>query len=93
LRNLDGKTIIMQRKKSFRKKKCIKSKPKQDDGRIAAGNHLASIKNVMRERIKQEEHTEAVTSVIPKEVDKIVFDAGFFGVESTVKSFSVLSFL
>lgn len=31
----------------------------------------------MRERIKQEEHAETAASVIPKEVDKIVFDAGF----------------
>ncbi|XP_062946934.1 disks large-associated protein 5 [Cynocephalus volans] len=81
-------------KKVFRKKivSDIGSKPKQDDGgRIAARKRLAAIKNAMRERIKQEEHTEAAASVIPKEVDKIVFDAGFFRVESPVKSFSGLS--
>lgn len=67
----------------------IASKPKQDDGgRIAARNRLAAIKNAMRERIKQEEHAEAAASGVPKEVDKIVFDAGFFRVESPVKSFS-----
>ncbi|XP_057587860.1 disks large-associated protein 5 isoform X2 [Hippopotamus amphibius kiboko] len=81
-------------KKVFRKKVVsgIPSKPKQDDGgRIAARNRLAAIKNAMRERIKQEEHAEAAASVMPKEVDKIVFDAGFFRIESPVKSFSGLS--
>ncbi|XP_073067313.1 disks large-associated protein 5 [Manis javanica] len=81
-------------KKVFRKKVVsgIASKPKQDDdGRIAARNRLAAIKSAMRERIKQGEHAEAAASVMPKEVDKIVFDAGFFRVESPVKSFSGLS--
>ena len=67
----------------------IASKPKQDDGgRIAARNRLAAIKNAMRERNKQEEQAEAAASVMPKEVDKIVFDAGFFRIESPIKSFS-----
>uniref|UniRef100_G3UN02 DLG associated protein 5 n=1 Tax=Loxodonta africana TaxID=9785 RepID=G3UN02_LOXAF len=81
-------------KKVVRKKvvSSIASKPKQDDGgRIAARNRLAAIKNAMRERIKQEEHGDTAVSVIPKEVDKIVFDAGFFRIESPVKSFSGLS--
>ncbi|XP_076978687.1 disks large-associated protein 5 isoform X2 [Tamandua tetradactyla] len=79
---------------SFQKKVIsgIANKPKKDDGgRIAARNRLAAIKNAMRDRIKQEEHAEAATSLIPKEVDKIVFDAGFFRIESPVKSFSGLS--
>lgn len=67
----------------------VASKPKQDDGgRIAARNRLAAIKNAMRERIKQEEHAEAAGPGTPKKIDKIVFDAGFFRVESPVKSFS-----
>ncbi|XP_025246841.1 disks large-associated protein 5 isoform X2 [Theropithecus gelada] len=81
-------------KNVFRKKVVsgIASKPKQDDaGRIAARNRLAAIKNAMRERIKQEEHAETAASVIPKEVDKIVFDAGFFRVESPIKAFSGIS--
>ncbi|XP_045666484.1 disks large-associated protein 5 isoform X3 [Ursus americanus] len=81
-------------KKVFRKKVVsgVASKPKQDDGgRIAARNRLAAIKNAMRERMKQEETAEAAASVMPKEVDKIVFDAGFFRIESPVKSFSGLS--
>ncbi|XP_037359285.1 disks large-associated protein 5 isoform X2 [Talpa occidentalis] len=81
-------------KKVFRKKvvSSIVSKPKQDDsGRIAARNRLAAIKNAMRERIKQEELAATADSAMPKEVDKIVFDAGFFRVESPVKSFSGLA--
>ncbi|XP_057398839.1 disks large-associated protein 5 isoform X5 [Balaenoptera acutorostrata] len=81
-------------KKVFRKKVVsgIASKPKQDDGgRIAARNRLAAIKNAVRERIKQKEHAEAAASAMPNEVDKIVFDAGFFRIESPVKSFSGLS--
>uniref|UniRef100_UPI00373FE47D Disks large-associated protein 5,Green fluorescent protein n=1 Tax=Homo sapiens TaxID=9606 RepID=UPI00373FE47D len=75
-------------KNVFRKKVVsgIASKPKQDDaGRIAARNRLAAIKNAMRERIRQEECAETAVSVIPKEVDKIVFDAGFFRVESPLE--------
>uniref|UniRef100_H0XLH7 DLG associated protein 5 n=1 Tax=Otolemur garnettii TaxID=30611 RepID=H0XLH7_OTOGA len=81
-------------KKVFRKKVIsgLVNKPKQDDGgRIAARNRLAAIKSAMREKMKQGERGEAAASVMPKEVDKIVFDAGFFRVESPVKSFSGLS--
>ncbi|XP_053450129.1 disks large-associated protein 5 [Nycticebus coucang] len=81
-------------KKVFRKKVIsgLVNKPKQDDGgRIAARNRLAAIKSAMREKMKQGEHAEAAASVMPKEVDKIVFDAGFFRVESPIKSFSGLS--
>lgn len=81
-------------KKLLRKKvvSSIASQPKKDDSaRIAARNRLAAIKNAMREKIKQEKQAEMANSVMPKEVDKIVFDAGFFRVESPVKSFSGLS--
>ncbi|XP_006894432.1 PREDICTED: disks large-associated protein 5 [Elephantulus edwardii] len=68
------------------------SKPKQeDDARMAARNRLAAVKKAMRERAKQEGCAEAAISVLPHEVDKIVFDAGFFRIESPVKSFSELS--
>ncbi|XP_050998919.1 disks large-associated protein 5 [Acomys russatus] len=68
------------------------SKAKQDDdGRKAARNRLAAIKNAMRERLRQEERAPVATAETPKEVDKIVFDAGFFRIESPVKSFSGLS--
>ncbi|XP_012859101.1 disks large-associated protein 5 [Echinops telfairi] len=78
-------------KKTVRKKGVSNTtnKPKQDGGgRIAARNRLAAIKNAMRQRMKQEEQAEAADSVVPTTVDTIVFDAGFFRIESPVKSFS-----
>ncbi|XP_028728106.1 disks large-associated protein 5-like [Peromyscus leucopus] len=81
-------------KKVLRKKivPAKTSKAKQDDdGRMAVRNRLAAIKNAMRERLKQEEHAPAAAVEAPKEVDKIVFDAGFFRIESPVKSFAALS--
>ncbi|XP_034354128.1 disks large-associated protein 5 isoform X2 [Arvicanthis niloticus] len=68
-------------------------KAKQDDdGRAAARSRLDAIKKAMKDRLQRQEaqaHTAAPET--PKEVDKIVFDAGFFRIESPVKSFSVLS--
>ncbi|KAL1781051.1 disks large-associated protein 5 [Sigmodon hispidus] len=81
-------------KKVLRKKvvPAKTSKAKQDDdGRMAARHRLAAIKNAMKERLKQEEHAHEAAAETPKEVDKIVFDAGFFRIESPVKSFSVSS--
>lgn len=69
------------------------NKAKQDDdGRMAARNRLAAIKNAMKERLKQEECAQVAAMEMPKEVEKIVFDAGFFRIESPVKSFSGLCF-
>lgn len=67
-------------------------KAKQDDdGRAAARSRLDAIKKAMKDRLQRQEaqaHTAAPET--PKEVDKIVFDAGFFRIESPVKSFSGL---
>lgn len=64
-------------------------KAKQDDdGRAAARSRLAAIKKAMKDRLEAQTHTAAPET--PKEVDKIVFDAGFFRIESPVKSFSGL---
>lgn len=65
---------------------------KDDAGRLAARNRLAAIKNAMKARLKREEHAPVAAVETPKEVDKIVFDAGFFRIESPVKSFSGLCF-
>lgn len=68
------------------------SKAKQDeDGRMAARSRLAAIKNAMKDRLRQEAQAHATLPEIPTEADKIVFDAGFFRIESPVKSFPVLS--
>ncbi|XP_029397524.1 disks large-associated protein 5 [Mus pahari] len=67
------------------------SKAKQDeDGRAAARSRLAAIKNAMKDRLRQEVQAHAAAPESAKEVEKIVFDAGFFRIESPVKSFSVL---
>lgn len=70
------------------------SKAKQDeDGRTAARSRLAAIKNAaMKDRLRQEAQAQAAVPEIPTAADKIVFDAGFFRIESPVKSFSGLSF-
>ncbi|XP_074069382.1 disks large-associated protein 5 isoform X2 [Macrotis lagotis] len=77
------------RKKAVPVEKC---KSKQDDtARTAARNRLAALKASMREKLKQEEPMFELTAPVgakAKEVDKIVFDAGFFRIESPVKSFS-----
>ncbi|KAL6089313.1 hypothetical protein STEG23_015693, partial [Scotinomys teguina] len=81
--------------KKVLRKKTVPSRTNKakldDDGRMAARSRLAAIKNAMRERLKQEEHAPGGTVEAPKEVDKIVFEAGFFRIESPVKSFSALS--
>lgn len=41
--------------------------------------------------MKQGETAQAAASVMPKEVDKVVFEAGFFRIDSPVQSFSGLS--
>ncbi|XP_068947909.1 disks large-associated protein 5-like isoform X1 [Petaurus breviceps papuanus] len=84
-------TIIQKviRKKAVPAEKC---KSKQDDAaRTAARSRLAALKASMREKLKQEDPPlEIVAPMVPKakEIDKIVFDAGFFRIESPVKSFS-----
>nr|XP_008534999.1 PREDICTED: disks large-associated protein 5 isoform X5 [Equus przewalskii] len=80
-------------KKVFQKKVVsgLASKPKQDDaGRIAARSRLAAVKKAVRERMQRGEQAGAAGSAVPKEVDQIVFDAGFFRIESPVKSFSAV---
>lgn len=67
------------------------SKAKQDDdGRAAARSRLAAIKNAMKDRLRQEAQSHPAAPGTPREVDKIVFDAGFFRIESPVRSFSGL---
>ncbi|ERE92649.1 disks large-associated protein 5 [Cricetulus griseus] len=94
LEEAEWKSINNPSKKVLRKKTVPgrTNKAKQDDdGRMAARNRLAAIKNAMKERLKQEECAQVAAMEMPKEVEKIVFDAGFFRIESPVKSFSALS--
>ncbi|KAM6181636.1 disks large-associated protein 5 [Erethizon dorsatum] len=65
------------------------SKPTVDDSaRAAARSRLAAAKSAMRQRLGR---AEAGGCALPGDADRIVFDAGFFRVESPAKSFSVLS--
>ncbi|XP_039770057.1 disks large-associated protein 5 isoform X2 [Ornithorhynchus anatinus] len=78
------------------RKKAVPSgtgKPREMDAvRAAARSRLAAIKASMREKIKPEEPAgDGLASALPEEGDKIVFDAGFFRIESPAKSLSASS--
>nr|DBA14376.1 TPA: hypothetical protein GDO54_005357 [Pyxicephalus adspersus] len=78
-----------QTKKVVRKKPTIAAtvnKSQGDSGRAAARSRLAAIKAAMRNKVKQEELVEEVTvSERPMPVNPVVFDAGFFRIESPAK--------
>lgn len=79
----------VQTKKVVRKKiaPAATGKPNQGDlGRAAARSRLAAIKAAMKNRVKVEEPFAAGEApVIPMQVDPVVFDAGFFRIESPAK--------
>lgn len=63
---------------------CTGSQRSAEDGaRAAARSRLAAVKNAMRERLRQ-----GTKGAEAGAADCIVFDAGFFRVESPAKSFS-----
>ncbi|XP_074921886.1 disks large-associated protein 5 isoform X2 [Chelonoidis abingdonii] len=77
------------------KKKVVPSgisKPKQGAaGRTAARNRIAAIRAAMKEKMKQgETAADSAVQEMPKEEEKVVFEAGFFRVESPLKSFPAL---
>ncbi|KAM7164771.1 disks large-associated protein 5 isoform 3-T3 [Macrochelys suwanniensis] len=77
------------------KKKAVPSgisKPKQGAaGRTAARNRIAAIRAAMKEKMKQgETAADSATREMPKEEEKVVFEAGFFRIESPLKSFPAL---
>ncbi|XP_040267499.1 disks large-associated protein 5 isoform X1 [Bufo bufo] len=78
-----------QTKKIVRKKiaPAVTRKQNQgDDGRAAARGRLAAIRAAMKNRIKMEAPcAEVEVPVDPMQVDPIVFDAGFFRIESPAK--------
>ncbi|CAJ0965255.1 unnamed protein product [Ranitomeya imitator] len=74
----------------FAEKKCVQqnlgNRIKKMLGRAAARSRLAAIKAAMKNKVKTEDPTsEAEAPVIPVQVDPIVFDAGFFRIESPAK--------
>ncbi|NWR85070.1 DLGP5 protein, partial [Furnarius figulus] len=58
--------------------------------RAAARNRLASVKTAMREKMKQEGGADGAQQDRLPEAEKVVFEAGFFRIESPVKNFSGL---
>ncbi|NXI05767.1 DLGP5 protein, partial [Pachycephala philippinensis] len=80
--------------KAVVKKKAVPSgvpKPKVEAAaRAAARNRLASVKAAMRDKMKQEGAAEGTHQEKLPEAEKVVFEAGFFRIESPVKNFSGL---
>ncbi|NXG84130.1 DLGP5 protein, partial [Stercorarius parasiticus] len=80
--------------KAIVKKKTIPnavSKPKLGAaGRTAARNRLAAIKAAMRDKMKHDRDDDCTHQEKLPEVEKMVFDAGFFRIESPVKTFAGL---
>ncbi|XP_041332974.1 disks large-associated protein 5 isoform X2 [Pyrgilauda ruficollis] len=80
--------------KAVVKKKAVPSGvPKAEleaAARAAARSRLASVKAAMRDRMKQGEAAEGTQQERLPEVEKVVFEAGFFRIESPVKNFSGL---
>ncbi|NWW03921.1 DLGP5 protein, partial [Oreocharis arfaki] len=80
--------------KAVVKKKAVPSgvsKPKQEAAaRTAARSRLASVKAAMRDKMKQEGAAEGTHQERLPEAEKVVFEAGFFRIESPVKNFSGL---
>ncbi|NWW22236.1 DLGP5 protein, partial [Falcunculus frontatus] len=80
--------------KAVVKKKAVPSgvpKPKLEAAaRAAARNRLAFVKAAMRDKMKQEGAAEGTHQERLPEAEKVVFDAGFFRIESPVKNFSGL---
>ncbi|NXC53458.1 DLGP5 protein, partial [Aleadryas rufinucha] len=78
--------------KAVVKKKAVPSgvpKPKLEAAaRTAARNRLASVKAAMRDKMKQEGAAEGTQQERLPEAEKVVFEAGFFRIESPVKNFS-----
>ncbi|KFP06429.1 Disks large-associated protein 5, partial [Calypte anna] len=75
--------------KAIVKKKTLPngvSKPKLGAaGRAAARNRLAAVKAAMRDKLKHDEGADGTQQEKPAEVEKVVFEAGFFRIESPVK--------
>ncbi|NXS33511.1 DLGP5 protein, partial [Pomatostomus ruficeps] len=80
--------------KAVVKKKAVPNgepKAKQEAAaRTAARSRLASVKAAMRDKMKQEGAAEGTQQERLPEAEKVVFEAGFFRIESPVKNFSGL---
>lgn len=57
-------------------------------GRTAARNRLAAIKAAMRDKMKHDGAAECTHQEKLPDVEKVVFEGGFFRIESPVKTFA-----
>ncbi|KAM9381003.1 disks large-associated protein 5 [Phaethornis superciliosus] len=90
LQDNDWQPLDVPSKAIVKKKTLPKgvSKPKLGAaGRAAARNRLAAIKAAMRDKLKHDEGADGTHQEKPPEVEKVVFEAGFFRIESPVKTF------
>lgn len=55
--------------------------------RTAAQNRLAAVKAAMRDKMKHDGAVDHMHQEKLPEVEKVVFEAGFFRIESPVKTF------
>ncbi|NXG12838.1 DLGP5 protein, partial [Sakesphorus luctuosus] len=84
--DIPSKTVV-------KKKAVAGAVPKARPGaaaRNAARSRLAAVKTAMRERMMQEGGADGAQQDRLPEAEKVVFDAGFFRIESPVKNFSGL---
>ncbi|NXA96536.1 DLGP5 protein, partial [Melanocharis versteri] len=84
--DVPGKAVV-------KKKAVLSAVPKaklEAAARAAARSRLASVKAAMRDRMKQGGAAEGAHHERPPEAEKVVFEAGFFRIESPVKNFSGL---
>ncbi|XP_063804020.1 disks large-associated protein 5 isoform X2 [Pseudophryne corroboree] len=79
----------VQAKKIVKKKIAPAATVKQsqgDNGRAAARNRLAAIKAALKNKSKTEEQvSDPAVSELPMQAEPVVFDAGFFRIESPAK--------
>ncbi|NXJ67941.1 DLGP5 protein, partial [Rostratula benghalensis] len=72
------------------KKKALPNLPKAklgEAGRMAARSRLAAVKAALRDKMKHDRAADCTHQEKLPEVEKVVFDAGFFRIESPVKNF------
>ncbi|XP_071415446.1 disks large-associated protein 5 isoform X2 [Pithys albifrons albifrons] len=93
LQDNEWQPLDVPSKAVVKKKAVAGAVPKARPGaaaRNAARSRLAAVKTAMRERMKQDGAADGALQVRLPEAEKVVFDAGFFRIESPVKNFSGL---
>ncbi|NXF08692.1 DLGP5 protein, partial [Smithornis capensis] len=93
LQDNEWKPLDAPSKAAVKKKAVPSAVPKAEleaAARAAARSRLASVKAAMREKMKHEGGAQDAQQERLPEAEKVVFEAGFFRIESPVKNFSGL---